>query len=218
MGAREEFAQLEPPQRSPTQTERPSLSMSMALTPPHVRPAGSLPQLSVVRYGFGTSGAGAAGFARGRLRRRAREPGRRASVSAPLVPRKFAQSYAGIQQRLWDCLPAALPAVAKYRQFNGHRSKRYRLVARPSALISSSSRELARYASPSASAQPRARIHVSSSSGSNSPRADTRKVDRADGGSHIQATERSIAGSPAARSPKSRTAVRRPPLSSKLPG
>ena len=40
MGATEEFAQLEPPQRSPTQTERPSLSMSMALTPPHVRPAG----------------------------------------------------------------------------------------------------------------------------------------------------------------------------------
>ena len=45
-----------------------------------------------------------------------------------------------------------------------------------------------------------------------------RKVDRADGGSHIQMTDRSVAGSPAARSPKSMTAERRPPLSSRLPG
>jgi hypothetical protein len=58
----------------------------------------------------------------------------------------------------------------------------------PSASGGPSSRDAANYASPSAGAQPRARIHVSSSSASNSPRAAARKVERADGASNIQAT------------------------------
>ena len=41
---------------------------------------------------------------------------------------------------------------------------------------------------------------------------------RADGGSNIQNADRSVAGSPAVRSPKSITAERRPSLTSRLPG
>src|SRR5689334_13328901 len=43
------------PQRSPTQTLTPSLSMSTELVDPHVRPAGNCAQPSTVLYGFGRS-------------------------------------------------------------------------------------------------------------------------------------------------------------------
>src|SRR6266568_1872617 len=46
---------LLPPHRSATQTLLPSLSMSTALSDPHVRPSGSFAQFSTVRYGFGAS-------------------------------------------------------------------------------------------------------------------------------------------------------------------
>src|SRR5881394_357536 len=41
------------PQRSTTHTERPSLSTATALSAPHLRPSGSLPQGAAVRYGLG---------------------------------------------------------------------------------------------------------------------------------------------------------------------
>ena len=71
--------------------------------------------------------------------------------------------------------------------------------------------------SPNASAHPRARIHVSSSMALNAPRADARKVDCGEA-RNIQITDRSTAGSPAARSPKSITAESRLPLTSRFPG
>src|SRR5215471_15882929 len=46
---------LLPPQRSATQTLRPSLPISTALVEPHIRPAGSCAQFSIVRYGLGAS-------------------------------------------------------------------------------------------------------------------------------------------------------------------
>src|SRR4051794_9527966 len=45
--------QLFAPQRSATQTDLPSLSISTALVEPHVRPSGSLKKSFIVRYGFG---------------------------------------------------------------------------------------------------------------------------------------------------------------------
>ena len=53
--------QLLTPQRSPTQIDLPSLSMSTALVDPQVRPAGILKWFSMVVYGLGASltGAGA---------------------------------------------------------------------------------------------------------------------------------------------------------------
>jgi hypothetical protein len=53
---RQEFA----PQRSATQIETPSLSMSTALVAPHVRPAGIFAQPSIVRNGFGWAATRAA--------------------------------------------------------------------------------------------------------------------------------------------------------------
>src|SRR6476661_7934155 len=46
---------LLPPHRSATQMLLPSLSMSTALSDPHIRPSGSFAQFSTVRYGFGAS-------------------------------------------------------------------------------------------------------------------------------------------------------------------
>src|SRR5262245_4036732 len=47
--------QLFTPQRSATQIDLPSLSMSTALVDPHVRPSGSLKYSLTVAYGFGAS-------------------------------------------------------------------------------------------------------------------------------------------------------------------
>src|SRR5438093_8704569 len=49
---------LLPPHRSATQILLPSLSISTALSDPHIRPAGSFAQFSTGRYGFGASLAG----------------------------------------------------------------------------------------------------------------------------------------------------------------
>src|SRR5262245_31857476 len=54
-------AQLFTPQRSPTQIDRPSLSISTALVDPHVRPAGSWKMFVPGWYGFGRSLVGCCG-------------------------------------------------------------------------------------------------------------------------------------------------------------
>src|SRR5512138_2665369 len=53
------LAQLFAPQRSPTQIDLPSLSMSTALVDPQVRPSGSLKTLTPAWYGLGKSLVGA---------------------------------------------------------------------------------------------------------------------------------------------------------------
>ena len=92
------------------------------------------------------------------------------------------------------------------------------IALRPTCCITTSFRELANQLRPSAIAQPRARMIVSLFSGLNGPRAEFRKMDRADEGSSIHIIDRSVAGSPPARSPKSITAERRPSSISRLPG
>src|SRR3954469_14158489 len=52
-------AHLFAPQRSATQIDLPSLSMSTALVDPHVRPSGSLKKSATVVYGLGRSLVGA---------------------------------------------------------------------------------------------------------------------------------------------------------------
>src|SRR5437763_1491340 len=49
------------PHRSATHTLLPSLSMSTALSDPHLRPSGSWAQSATVRYGFGASLVGEGG-------------------------------------------------------------------------------------------------------------------------------------------------------------
>src|SRR4029079_12102505 len=63
---------LLPPHRSATQMLLPSLSMSTALSDPHVRPSGSFAQFSTVRYGFGASLVGAGADCAAERRRAAR--------------------------------------------------------------------------------------------------------------------------------------------------
>src|SRR6476660_4578831 len=55
IGGRFEFAQLEPPQRSNTQTLLPSGSTATAVVPPQERPAGSWPNEVADPYGAGKS-------------------------------------------------------------------------------------------------------------------------------------------------------------------
>src|SRR5580704_18627689 len=55
LGARLEPRQLFAPHRSAIQMPRPSLSISIALVDPHVRPSGILKCCSIVRYGLGRS-------------------------------------------------------------------------------------------------------------------------------------------------------------------
>src|SRR6476646_3637250 len=92
------------------------------------------------------------------------------------------------------------------------------IVARLTRPTIALSRDLARWASPNASAQPRARVHVASSIRSADLRTDAWNTDREEEGSNIQAIDKSVAGSPEQRSPKSITAERRPSLTSRLPG
>jgi hypothetical protein len=60
MGSTVGFAMhsLLPPHRSATQIDRPSRSISMALTAPNDRPSGSLKWFSMVRYGLGSAFVG----------------------------------------------------------------------------------------------------------------------------------------------------------------
>jgi hypothetical protein len=53
--SRSDPRQVFAPQRSATQIDRPSRSISTALVEPQVRPAGILKKFSTVRYGFGAS-------------------------------------------------------------------------------------------------------------------------------------------------------------------
>src|ERR1700681_485470 len=55
IGARFELRQLFAPHRSAIQMPRPSLSISIALVDPQVRPSGILKCCSIVRYGLGRS-------------------------------------------------------------------------------------------------------------------------------------------------------------------
>lgn len=76
-------------------------------------------------------------------------------VAAALARLREAGGQPGASPELLDVRSGALTLRAPYSSFSAAL-----MVARPSVPIAASSREFAKYASPSASAQPRARINV----------------------------------------------------------